>query len=505
MSRVFLSSTYKDLKECREKVRILLRKMGHEDIGMEHFVAEDKRPVDKFLEDVASCDLYIGIFAWRYGYIPDGYDESLTELEYRKAVEKGKSCLLFLLHEDAPWSPRFVARGEEASKIEALRNELSTRHVVSFFKSAEDLAIKVGTAVYNWESQSQSTLSDIFISKVDKGIKEGASREHDSEIIGWKKTSEKYINELKKSYYNNGLVLFLGAGVSYSAGMPDWNTLISKLMADMIGEELPKELDASEDEMQIIANELQKIHGFSPLLEARYIRASLMDKFDKKISENLYREVNKTRIGASELFDSIVKMCMPKRTGPGIRAVVNYNFDDLLETCLRELSIKCCPVCTNSYFVSPDQLAIYHVHGFLPRNDEDYQGTPKSLVVFSEEGYHNLMMDPYYWSNIIQLNCFLENTCLMIGLSVTDPNLRRLLDVAAKNNNVPKHYVLLKRLLLTEVLEGNEKKKFKKNVIEAFISTHHRIQEESFQQLGLNVIWYESYSEIPSILDKIRE
>ena len=61
------------------------------------------------------------------------------------------------------------------------------------------------------------------------------------------------------------------------------------------------------------------------------------------------------------------------------------------------------------------------------------------------------MQDAYNWSNIIQLNCFLENTCMLIGLSVTDPNLRRLLDVAAKNNNVPKHYVLLKRLLLPKV------------------------------------------------------
>lgn len=68
--------------------------MGHEDIAMEYFVAEDKRPLDKCLEAVASSDLYVGIFAWRYGYRPPGYDRSITELEYRKAVECGKSCLL---------------------------------------------------------------------------------------------------------------------------------------------------------------------------------------------------------------------------------------------------------------------------------------------------------------------------------------------------------------------------------------------------------------------------
>lgn len=40
MARIFVSSTFKDLEECRAKVRIVLRRMGHEDVAMEYFVAE---------------------------------------------------------------------------------------------------------------------------------------------------------------------------------------------------------------------------------------------------------------------------------------------------------------------------------------------------------------------------------------------------------------------------------------------------------------------------------
>lgn len=50
MARVFVSSTFKDLEEYRKKVSLLLRQMGHEDVAMEYFVAEDKRPLDKCLE-----------------------------------------------------------------------------------------------------------------------------------------------------------------------------------------------------------------------------------------------------------------------------------------------------------------------------------------------------------------------------------------------------------------------------------------------------------------------
>jgi hypothetical protein len=61
MARIFVSSTFKDLEEYREKVRTVLRRIDHEDTAMEYFVAEDKRPLDKCLEAVASCDFYVGI------------------------------------------------------------------------------------------------------------------------------------------------------------------------------------------------------------------------------------------------------------------------------------------------------------------------------------------------------------------------------------------------------------------------------------------------------------
>ncbi|WP_052728012.1 NB-ARC domain-containing protein [Methanosarcina vacuolata] len=156
MARIYVSSTFKDLEECREKVRLSLRQMGHEDIAMEYYVAGDERPVDKCLEDVASCDLYIGIFAWRYGFVPKGYDKSITELEYRKAVETGKHCLIFLLHENAPWPRNLIDKGEDQEKIEALRNELSAEKTVSFFNTPDELASVVGSAVHNWEINNRN-------------------------------------------------------------------------------------------------------------------------------------------------------------------------------------------------------------------------------------------------------------------------------------------------------------------------------------------------------------
>ena len=168
MARIFVSSTIKDLEEHRKKVSLALKQIGHEDVAMKYFVAEVKRPLNKCQEAVASSDLYIGIFALRYGYKPPRYKKSITELEYRKAIECGIDCLIFMLHDDALWPVKFVDKGEDSVKLESLRKELSKKHIVKFFKSSDELAKEVNSAVYNWEKRTgKSILGDGKITGVD--------------------------------------------------------------------------------------------------------------------------------------------------------------------------------------------------------------------------------------------------------------------------------------------------------------------------------------------------
>jgi uncharacterized protein DUF4062 len=164
MARIYVSSTYGDLKDHREQVYRALRRLGHDVIAMEDYVAADQRPLDKCLADVARCDLYVGVFAHRYGYIPDQDNpeaRSITELEYRHAQALGKPCLNFLLDEAAPWPPTwsdaFTGDGEGGARMRGLREELARERLVSFFTTAEDLAQKVSVAVTNQLNNQQVT------------------------------------------------------------------------------------------------------------------------------------------------------------------------------------------------------------------------------------------------------------------------------------------------------------------------------------------------------------
>jgi len=123
MLKVYVSSTYKDLQEHRREVELVLRRMGCLDVAMEYYGAEDRRPVDKCLEDVKACDVYLGIFGWRYGYVPDENNpdrRSITEMEYRQALDK-KTCLIFLEGNKEIWPTEYIDR--DATQIDNLRQQ----------------------------------------------------------------------------------------------------------------------------------------------------------------------------------------------------------------------------------------------------------------------------------------------------------------------------------------------------------------------------------------------
>jgi hypothetical protein len=147
---------------------------------MEDYVATDERPLDKCLADVASCDLYVGIFAWLYGYIPPSqppdHERSITELEYRQASQSGLERLIFLLDEDAPW-PRqsmdeVTGEGERGQKIKTLRQELMAAHLVQFFKSPEELAEQVAASVAKWAQAQLDADMDALRARRDQADRE---------------------------------------------------------------------------------------------------------------------------------------------------------------------------------------------------------------------------------------------------------------------------------------------------------------------------------------------
>ena len=133
------------------------------------------------------------------------------------------------------------------------------------------------------------------------------------------------------------------------------------------------------------------------------------------------------------------------------------------------------------------------------------EGLKDSLLIFSEKNYHTIMSDPYNWSNLTQLNFFRENTCLFIGQSGTDPNLRRLMEIAKERTKISKHFIILKKTPKEKFLTDFEPQNIPDNKsLNTIIEVHHKLQELSFDEIGLNVLWVESFDEISELINKIK-
>ncbi|MEU1755800.1 HEAT repeat domain-containing protein [Micromonospora matsumotoense] len=145
--KVYISATQKDLLEYRFAVHTVARRLKIEDIAMEAYGADVQPPLERCLSDVRDCDLYLGLFAWRYGFRPPGQESSITELEYRAALAAGKPCLVFMLADDARWPGDMVDRGADGERILELRRELKEHHLCDFFSSVDDLTAKVMAAL----------------------------------------------------------------------------------------------------------------------------------------------------------------------------------------------------------------------------------------------------------------------------------------------------------------------------------------------------------------------
>ncbi len=156
MANIYVSSTFRDLREHRTAVRDALRGLGHVDVAMEHYAAEGRPPLERCLEDVATCDLYVLVVAWRYGHCPSGHGgRSITELEYRAAGDAGKHRLVFLLDEDEPWrQPQNLEDYSRAGRWRARLLADEGQTIKTFGREPRDLAAVVVQAVALWEQRS---------------------------------------------------------------------------------------------------------------------------------------------------------------------------------------------------------------------------------------------------------------------------------------------------------------------------------------------------------------
>lgn len=170
-NRVYLSSTLQDLAEYRTNIIEVIRKLNGSPITLEDLPDTETNVVQIAYNAIQQADIFIGIYAHRYGYIPpdtevyidsdsitqilDG-EKSILQLEYEWAVERGISLLIFIVRDDQPWSPEYIDDEPKRSHLVAFKELMKQRHVVQFFGSENDLTTSAATALAKLLPQTTS-------------------------------------------------------------------------------------------------------------------------------------------------------------------------------------------------------------------------------------------------------------------------------------------------------------------------------------------------------------
>lgn len=322
--------------------------------------------------------------------------------------------------------------------------------------------------------------ASIFVTQAKEAINEGKGGvnaalrgERTTSKNTWESIREDRLKKAINDFNRYDSVIFSGAGVSASAKIPDWHTLLKNLLAG-------GNVITSDDFDSVF-----KSMDSSNLLAARYIEKSL--NADKKAIVNKIRQILYPNDSYQEslLITTICELILRQKN---LRSVITYNYDTLIEDYLKAKGKSCFSVYKNSRDES-NSFPIYHVHGIVFRNNDNE--LPEDIVL-TEDDYHRVYSEVFDWSNVEQLHALTRCTCFFIGLSLNDPNLRRLLEIAQRDSGKSvKHYVFLERKSAYNELQKAEK--------------DFQIREDMLADLGLNVIWYKGddcHKELPELLKR---
>jgi len=268
---------------------------------------------------------------------------------------------------------------------------------------------------------------------------------------------------LAQQYKKDGLVLFLGAGVSRGSHVPSWPELADAVLlksgiaedeVNTLKKAFPSYVTQFELAGQLLGSDKKFVQAiYETLYERVECKAQLEAiplKYEDQIGWPGWKNVlaglqaNKTLEAVGELLinDYVGE---PKRN-PQIHAVLTVNADNLLELyCEARTGGRRVVTLVDRASVGdhPDQTPVYHLHGTLDARGENlFRSCPTSVAsaeleeatgellpdrVFCESEYYATIANPSSYLNHTPQSFLRRHNALFIGTSLDDMNMRRWL------------------------------------------------------------------------------
>ena len=199
--QIFISSTFADLKDEREKVMRAILELKCFPAGMELFKAGSKPKFAQISSVIDECDFYILIIGARYGSM-DKDGVSWTEKEYNYAINLGIPILAFV-HGDsgAIHLNNADLDNKLRKKLKAFKERVEETSIVSYWKNADELKANVLSSLHDaleQEKKENKITGWVRAGSVVSGDEQARSAQLEGEIAGYKKEIKSLKADLKK-------------------------------------------------------------------------------------------------------------------------------------------------------------------------------------------------------------------------------------------------------------------------------------------------------------------
>jgi len=322
---------------------------------------------------------------------------------------------------------------------------------------------------------------------------------------------QRNLARLETEYFDGPVILALGAGVSQGSGLPTWHEILERLAE----RRWPSEGQAILAALFRSGYSLPAVAG---ILEGS---CSSAEEFTLWLREEIYHgfpfyRTELTRenqaaflnhMNSNKTLGAVAAFCVAKAgpdyiRNPNVQAVFNFNFDALFREFVHHRF-------GNSILRTIDRpsagamsarIPVYHMHGYLQfdsRKIGDLTSEAPDVRVLTEHEYFDFFNRSTTIYNYSFLHHLREASCVFIGLSMRDDNIRRLL-----------HYSRRERVE-SDLREGHALAQAEHNSIRHYallkqsVARIDALTELTLKRLGVRVIWYSDHELIPAILRSV--
>lgn len=236
-----------------------------------------------------------------------------------------------------------------------------------------------------------------------------------------------------------GVTLILGAGISITRGIPNWEQLAERLWVYAFPGrqspwDVPPDTKAPNQYSQFLPIVFELVYrqlGDKEFIEA--LRTLLYEKVPEEMESGFY-ESDETLAVVGRIISRDFGALGRRR----IDGVITLNIDDLLERVIEttrgpsdpDLNVRVIGRSTHPPYEGRGNqpTPVYHIHGFLPSGRRaQYTENYEHMLVFTDAQYWSSSGTALSFANRVVAWALSESRCVFIGLSMTDINLLRWL------------------------------------------------------------------------------